>query len=146
MAEPAVTFDLASHVLRAQPFSVLIGAELTALNHGSATLQLTVEDRHKQQNGFLHGGVTSYLADNTMTFAGGSVLGPQVLTAGFTVDFLRPIEGCLVLAVAEVVDATTGSAICRCSISSVSASGDIAVCAYAQGTIRVSSSKLDGVA
>jgi hypothetical protein len=60
---------------------------------GRATLEIDVRDELLQQNGYLHGGVLAYAADNALTFAGGSALGPAVLTRGFTIDYLMPARG-----------------------------------------------------
>jgi uncharacterized protein (TIGR00369 family) len=136
MAQQEITLELAEQVLKAQPFSVFVGAQVVNLTPGAAILQLTVKDHHKQQNGFLDGGMISYLADNALTFAGGSVLGPAVLTAGFSIEYLRPVRGPLVQAVAEVADSTSRNAVCRCRIVSIDESGDVIGCAFAQGTIR----------
>ena len=65
-------------VLAAQPFSRLLGTELVAFETGGAELALDLKPDHLQQHGFAHGGVVSYLADNALTFAGGSVLGDSV--------------------------------------------------------------------
>jgi len=65
----------AQEVFASQPFSRFIGAELTASGPDSAELTLAIQDHHKQQHGFVHGGVISYLADNAITFAGGLALG-----------------------------------------------------------------------
>lgn len=52
------------------PFSVLIDAELRALSSGHCELQLPIAEKILQQNGFVHGGVISYAADNALTYAG----------------------------------------------------------------------------
>ncbi len=54
-------------ILAQQPFSVLLGAELTAFSRGAAEFRLAVNEDLKQQHGFVHGGVLSYLADNALT-------------------------------------------------------------------------------
>jgi hypothetical protein len=64
-------------ILAEQPFSILLGAELTAFEPGRAELRLPVRHELKQQYGFVHGGVLSYLADNALTYAGGSALSGQ---------------------------------------------------------------------
>ncbi|WP_018180924.1 PaaI family thioesterase [Jongsikchunia kroppenstedtii] len=128
--------DFAAKVLAAQPFSVFVGARMVEFGSGSATLGLDMADHHRQQHGYLHGGMIGYLADNALTFAGGSVLGPNVLTAGMTLDYLRPVTGPQVLAIAEVIDHTERMAVCRCRIVSVGAAGERTDCAHAQGTIR----------
>ena len=74
MNEDAV-FDMAKRVFAAQPFTVLLGAELVEAGAGFATIALPLRDVLKQQHGFAHGGVVSYLADNALTFAGGLALG-----------------------------------------------------------------------
>lgn len=65
-------------ILAAQPFSVLLGAELTRFEPGHAEIALSLRHDLKQQHGFAHGGVVSYLADNCLTYAGGSMLGDCV--------------------------------------------------------------------
>ncbi len=135
------TLDLATArlALAAQPFSRLLGARLTEFGAGAATLEVDVRDELKQQNGFLHGGVLSYAADNAITFAGGSALGPAVLTGGFTVNYLRPARGRTLRAHAEVVSAGRRQAVCRCELSTVDADGNTVLCAVAQGTVMTAS-------
>lgn len=127
----------AQQVLAAQPFSNLLGARLVAFGEGRATLELDIRDDLRQQNGFLHGGVLAYAADNTLTFAAGTVVGVRLLTAGFTIDYLRPAQGVLLRAHAEVVRAGRSRVACRCDLSSVDAQGTETLCAVAQGTIAV---------
>ena len=54
-------------VLASQPFSVLLGAELVVFSPGIAELKVPIKPELKQQNGFVHGGVISYAADNALT-------------------------------------------------------------------------------
>ena len=70
---PEAVLAYGRSVLAAQPFSVLIGAELHALAPGHAELQLPLGAQLKQQHGFAHGGIVSYMADNALTFAGDEV-------------------------------------------------------------------------
>ncbi|MEC3957727.1 PaaI family thioesterase [Nocardia sp. CDC153] len=136
MTATVPTLDQARAVLAAQPFSVLVGAELTAFDADNAVLEVPIRDDLRQQFGYVHGAVLSYLADNTITFAGGAVLGPNVLTGGFTITYLRPADGIALRAVARVVDATRRQAVCDCRVYSVPAVGDPVLCATAQGTVR----------
>jgi uncharacterized protein (TIGR00369 family) len=85
-----LTLRDAQQVLAAQPFSVFLGARIAAFADGRMTLEVDLRDELLQQNGYLHGGVLAYAADNALTFAGGSALGPAVLTGGFTIDYLMP--------------------------------------------------------
>lgn len=126
-------------VLAAQPFSRLLGAELAALAPGRAELQLALRDELKQQNGFAHGGVVSYLADNALTYAGGAALAVPVVTAEFKVNYVRPAIGERLVARAEAVATGRSQAVCRCEVFAVTG-GEEKLCAVAQGTI----SKLGG--
>ncbi|WP_016909465.1 PaaI family thioesterase [Streptomyces xiaopingdaonensis] len=134
-AEQQLAF--AQGILAQQPFSVLLGARVTAFGGGEAVLALDVRDELRQQNGYLHGGVLSYAADNALTFAAGSVLGPDLLTVGFTIDYLRPGKGRLLRAHASVVDSSRSRATCRCELYTVDADGGERRCALAQGAVVV---------
>lgn len=121
-------------VLAAQPFSVLIGAELVRYEAGLAEIRIPITPRLRQQHGFVHGGVISYAADNALTFAGGSALGPSVVTSEFKINYLRPaLEGELI-ARATVIHAGQTQAVCRCDVFTHSEQGE-RLCATAQGTI-----------
>ncbi|MDT0546537.1 MULTISPECIES: PaaI family thioesterase [Streptomyces] len=128
---------LARKVLAAQPFSNLLGTRLVAFGDGAATLELDIRDDLRQQHGFLHGGVLGYAADNALTFAAGTVAGARLITAGFTIDYLRPAEGVLLRAEARVVRAGRTRVVCRCDLSTVDGAGVETLCAVAQGTIAV---------
>ena len=130
--------DILSHgrdVLARQPFSVLLDVQLDHFAPGSAQLSLPMAPKLLQQHGFVHGGVLSYLADNALTFAGGSVLGDSV-TVEFKINYLRPAQrGERLLAVAGVVGHGKSQAVCRCDIF-VLCGDERLLCAAAQGTIR----------
>ncbi|NUS24704.1 MAG: PaaI family thioesterase, partial [Streptomyces sp.] len=66
--------ELAGKVLAEQPFSRLLGARVTAFGNGEATLELDIREELLQQYGFVHGGVLSYAADNTLTLAAATVV------------------------------------------------------------------------
>lgn len=133
----AAAFDAAAAVLAAQPFSVLVGARLSAYAPPRAVLEIPIRPELLQQFGFVHGGVLSYAADNAITFAAGTVLGPSIVTTGFTVDYLRPAKGVLLRAEAAVVESTKRQALCRCEIVAVAEDGTEKVCAAAQGSARL---------
>lgn len=133
----SIELQLAQQVLAAQPFSRFLGARLVAFGDGAATLELDIRDELRQQHGFVHGGVLAYAADNALTFAAGTAAGANLITAGFTIDYLRPAVGTTLRAHAYVVRAGRTRVICRCDISAVDADGTETVCAVAQGTISV---------
>ena len=95
MAEP-VTVDAATflamgrEVLGKQPFSVLLGAEMVALEPGRCELAVNITPQLKQQMGFAHGGVVSCLADNALTFAGGTAMSVPVVPSEYKISCVRP--------------------------------------------------------
>jgi uncharacterized protein (TIGR00369 family) len=137
-ADPAIDADallaMGRRILATQPFSVLIGAELEALGPGRCDLGLPITAQLKQQNGFAHGGVVSYLADNALTFAAGTALQVAVVTSEYKINYLRPAVGERLLARARTVHVGSSQAVCQCEIVVV-AGGVEKLCAVAQGTI-----------
>jgi uncharacterized protein (TIGR00369 family) len=130
-----LTLRDAQQVLAAQPFSVFLGARIAAFADGRMTLEVDLRDELLQQNGYLHGGVLAYAADNALTFAGGSALGPAVLTGGFTIDYLMPARGRTLQARAEVIQASRRQATCRCDLYMLDDAGMATYCAAAQGRV-----------
>jgi uncharacterized protein (TIGR00369 family) len=129
-----ITLEAARAVLSSQPFSVLLGAELTSFDPAATELRIPITDKVKQQHGYVHGGVVSYAADNAITFAAGSALGPSIVTSEFKINYLRPAKGDALLARASVLHAGKTQAVCRCDVYAV-AGGDETLCAVAQGTV-----------
>ena len=125
---------MGKQALASQPFSVLVGAELMDYASGRAELAIPIAPQLKQQHGFVHGGVVSYAADNALTFAGGSVLGPAVVTSEYKINYLRPAVGEVLIARATVIYASKMQAVCSCDLFTV-AEGKEKLCAVAQGTI-----------
>jgi len=127
-------FTIGKQVLASQPFSVLLGAELLHFSQGRAEIKVLIRPELKQQHGFVHGGVISYAADNALTFAGGSVLGPGVVTSEFKINYLRPAVGGFLVARATVIYSSKSQAVCRCDVF-MSEEGEETLCATSQGTI-----------
>ena len=121
-------------VLATQPFSVLLGAEVAAMSPGRVDMQLVLRPEHLQQNGFAHGGVVSYLADNALTFAGGTAMQVPVVTSEFKINYVRPAVGERLIARAEAQAVSKTQAVCRCEVYAVKDGGE-KLCALAQGTI-----------
>jgi uncharacterized protein (TIGR00369 family) len=126
--------ELGRQILAAQPFSVLIGAELISFSAGSAELKVSAKPELKQQHGFLHGGVVSYAADNALTYVGGSVLGPGVVTSEYKINYVRPAMGDYIIARASAVYVGKTQAVCRCDVFTCKDAKE-SLCATAQGTI-----------
>lgn len=126
--------SLGTSVLAAQPFSVYMGAELVTFVPGEVEMALPLRPEFTQHHGVIHGGVISYLADSAITFAGGSVLGPDVLTAEYKINYVKPGQGDRLVARATVLASGSRQAVCRCDIFAVR-DGREYLCATAQGTI-----------
>jgi uncharacterized protein (TIGR00369 family) len=129
--------ELARKVLAEQPFSRLLGARVTAFGDGEATLELDIREELLQQYGFVHGGVLSYAADNTLTMAAGTVVGAGLITSGFTIDYLRPATGAVLRAHGQVVRAGRTRVVTRCDVTTIGDDGAQTLCAVAQGNIAV---------
>ncbi|PCH67883.1 MAG: phenylacetic acid degradation protein [Rhodobacteraceae bacterium] len=127
--------EFGQQILAAQPFSTFLGTELIRFEQGLAELRLTLKPEHMQQHGFAHGGVVAYMADNALTYAGGSVLGGNVLTLEIKVNYTRPAIGEALIARASVVSSGRTQAVCRCDVFAVANDGREKLCAAAQGTI-----------
>ncbi len=127
--------DFARQILASQPFSVFLGAQLDDVGADHAQISLSLRPEHLQQNGFAHGGVLSYLADNAITFAGGLALGGgDVLTSEFKINYLRPGKGEQLIARASTRGAGRRQAVCHCDIYVVNDHQE-KLCAVAQGTV-----------
>lgn len=126
-------FKFGKSILESQPFSQLLGAKLVSFETGSAEIELPITRELKQQHGFAHGGVVSYLADNCLTYAGGSVLGDSV-TSEFKINYLRPAIGHTLISRASVISSGKRQAVCECKVYALSDKGETLVAA-AQGTI-----------
>lgn len=131
---PETFLAMGREVLAAQPFSVLIGAELQALSPGHCELHVPVSGKLRQQHGFVHGGVVSYAADNALTYAGGTALRVPVVTSEFKINYVRPAVGERLIARADAVHTGKSQAVCRCDVF-VLQDGVEKLCAIAQGTI-----------
>jgi len=126
----------AKRALQEQPFSVFLGAEIVECGAGGAEARIRIRNELKQQNGFVHGGVISYLADTALGFAGGSALGSWVVTSEFKVNFLRPATGDELVARATALHAGRSQAVCRCDVFAIIDRQE-RLCATAQGTISM---------
>ena len=127
-------FEFGKSILDSQPFSRLLGAELTSFEVGSAEITLRIKDEFKQQHGFVHGGVISYLADNCLTYAGGSIFGDS-LTSEYKINYVRPAIGHTLIARATVISSGKRQAVCECKVYAVSEKGELVIAA-SQGTIN----------
>jgi uncharacterized protein (TIGR00369 family) len=121
-------------ILAAQPFSALLGTEMTAYGATGVELRLALTEVLRQQHGFAHGGVLAYLADNALTFAGGFAMGGGVLTADLKLNYVRPAIGQVLIARAVVMSAGKTQAVCRGEVWALNDCVE-KVCLIAQGMV-----------
>src|SRR5699024_4730687 len=126
--------NLGKQTLAAQPFSQLVGAKLTTFKEGEVVFEIPIRDELLQHHGFVHGGVLSFAADNALTFVGGTVLGPAIITSEYKINYLKPVIGETILTRAYTVSSDKRQAVCCCDIFTVKENEEI-LCAVTQGTI-----------
>lgn len=90
--------------VEASPFAKFLGIEIVRCWDGEAELVMPVRPDLTQHRGTVHGGVLGSLADNVCGYAIASRTGP-VVTAGYTIHLLAPVQGDKVRAVGRVVRA-----------------------------------------
>ena len=127
-------FDFGQKILAKQNFSTFLGTELTKFEPGEAELTLLIRDELKQQHGFVHGGVISYLADNSLGFVGGSVL-TDVVTSEYKINYARPAIGQKLVARASVLAYGKRQAVCQSKVFVIDGDEEKLV-AVAQGTLN----------
>ncbi len=83
----------------------LIGAELGRVEPGIVEITIPYRSELTQQNGYLHAGIVTTIADSACGYAAYSLMpaGSEVLSVEFKVNLLRPARGNKFLARAEVI-------------------------------------------
>jgi uncharacterized protein (TIGR00369 family) len=82
-----------------------IGAELVSVVPGAIQISLPYRADLTQQNGYLHAGIVTTIADSACGYAAYTLMPPNsaVLSVEFKVNLLRPAKGEEFLAIAEVL-------------------------------------------
>jgi uncharacterized protein (TIGR00369 family) len=90
-----------------QSMMELIGAGLTLIEPGVVEITLPYRQDLTQQNGYLHAGMVTTIADTACGYAAFTLMpeGSGVLSVEFKVNLLRPAKGENFLARAEVIKA-----------------------------------------
>lgn len=91
----------------AQTMMATMGAELTAVSNGSATIQARILPGSLQQHGFAHAGLTFSIGDSAAGYAALSTMpdGHEVLTTEMKINLLAPAKGDLLIARGRVIKA-----------------------------------------
>ncbi|MBI9078034.1 MAG: PaaI family thioesterase, partial [Desulfatibacillum sp.] len=80
-------------------FTKFIGMEPLEISAGKFESRMVITENHRQQDGFVHAGAVSTLADHTAGYAAFTLAGEgmQILTIEFKINFLAPASGdCLI--------------------------------------------------
>jgi uncharacterized protein (TIGR00369 family) len=103
----AVTIDAADvrASLSRQSFMTVLGAEPVEISPGRVVLEMPFRSDLCQQNGFLHAGVITSVADSACGYAALTLMAPgsDVLSVEFKVNMLAPAVGDRFRAVGTVV-------------------------------------------
>jgi len=88
-----------------QTVMTTIGAELVSVVPGAVQISLPYRADLTQQNGYLHAGIVTTIADSACGYAAYTLMPPNsaVLSVEFKVNLLRPAKGEEFLAIAEVL-------------------------------------------
>src|SRR5215470_13524581 len=87
-----------------QAFMSTLGAELTAVGHGSVEIRLPFSARLTQQHGYLHAGAIAAILDSACGYAALSLAaeGKDVLTVELKENLMAPAAGEVFIARAHV--------------------------------------------
>ncbi len=98
----------------------LMGATLRRVEPGAVSLSLPYRADLTQQNGYIHAGVITAIADSACGYAAYTLMpaGSEVLSVEFKVNLLRPAAGEEFVAEAQVVKAGRTLTVARCDVYS----------------------------
>lgn len=113
-----------------------IGAAMTRVEPGLVAIELPFRADLCQQNGFLHGGVVTMIADSACGYAASTLVpaDQDVLAVEFKVNLLSPAVGDKLIAVGRVIRAGRTLTVCAAEVTAYSKDVN-KVIAIMQGTI-----------
>jgi uncharacterized protein (TIGR00369 family) len=115
-------------------FSTWLDVEPITVWEGQSELLLQLRPEMTQHHGFAHGAIVGLMADNACAWAGASVAG-DVVTGGYTIDFLRPAKGERLRAKGSVIKAGKRQVVVRADVWAESDGAAPVHVAAAQATI-----------
>lgn len=103
-----------------QAFLTLIGAKLEHVEPGTVTVSCRSRPDLLQQQGLLHGGVITALADVACGYAALTCMpeGPEVLTVELKINLMRPATAPNIIAAGQVLKAGKTLVIAESTVSS----------------------------
>jgi uncharacterized protein (TIGR00369 family) len=119
-----------------QSIMKLIGASITLVQPGVVEITLPYLQDLTQQNGYLHAGIVTTIADSACGYAAFTLMpeGSGVLSVEFKVNLLRPAKGENFLARAEVIKAGRTLTVVRADVFALT-ENKRALVATMQGTM-----------
>jgi uncharacterized protein (TIGR00369 family) len=114
----------------------LIGAELTRIDPGLATIELPYRADLTQQHGFFHAGMTTTIADTAAGYAAYSLFPAEssVLTVEFKINLIAPADGERLVATGRVKKPGRTLTICEFEVVAVK-NGAPTMCALGLETL-----------
>src|SRR3989440_7723246 len=122
---------------RRQPIMKLIGARLSLVEPGVVEITLPYRADLLQQNGYLHAGIITTIADSASGYAAFTLMpaGSNVLSIEFKVNLLRPAQGETFIARAEVIKAGRTLTVVRADVFGINGKQERELVATMQGTM-----------
>jgi len=95
-----------------------LGFDVEKVEKGRAVFLLDVRAHHKQLHGVVHGGILAALADTTAAIAVYTVVprGTEIATVELKINYLEPVPGGRIKAVARVLRAGRNFVVSECEI------------------------------
>lgn len=115
------TLEIMKEVIKRSPFSVLIGAEITACKDGYAELIVPIRRELTQFHGYAHGAVVGCVADNACAWAAASLVG-EIVTGEYKINFMAPAVGEKLLGKGYVLKSSRSQLVCRSDVFVISKS------------------------
>lgn len=108
-------------------FNQWCGLEVLQAGAGEVEISMPWRKEVGQHSGYLHAGLIAALIDTACGYAAGTLVGPNVLAAHFSVNCLRPASGQRFIARAKVVKAGKTQVFTACELFAESESGEVLV-------------------
>jgi uncharacterized protein (TIGR00369 family) len=136
VSNPLFAEDIKQSFAR-QSIMGLIGARLSLVEPGLVEITLPYRKDLTQQNGYLHAGIVTTIADSASGYAAYSLMsaGSEVLSVEFKINLLRPAKGESFLARAEVIKPGKTLTVVRADVFGVWETGPRELVATLQGTM-----------
>lgn len=123
--------------LERQSFMRLLGAHAPVVEPGRVVIELPFRADLCQQNGYLHAGVVTSVADSACGYAALTLMPPgsDVLSVEFKVNLLSPASGEVFRADARVVRSGRTLTVCQAEVTAVTSGQDDVGVALMQATM-----------